>query len=109
MRRPAPPGVGLRQWAEQIGERVSCLLDRSRCWKWTRSASRRCCAAPWPVGHQDNRTYFEVILDGTTSAVVRRFQTAPQADSAAPVRRVQLAFAMTHEGLIKLVSDLVGN
>ena len=60
-------------------------------------------------GHQDNRTYFEVILDGTTSAVVRRFQTAPQADRAAPVRRVQLAFAMTHEGLIKLVSDLVGN
>ena len=46
-------------------------------------------------------TYFEVMLDGTTSAVVRRFQaTAP--------RRTRVTFALTHEGLLKLVNDLLG-
>ena len=58
---------------------------------------------------QEPVNYFEVILSGTTSAAVRRFQAAQVDDAtAASVRRAQVAFALTHEGLLKLVSDLLG-
>jgi hypothetical protein len=105
VRRPAPAGMDMRQWAERITARVTSLLqplqvleiDTQRHQALLRTA---------PAQHQDNLTYFEVILEGTTSAAVRRYQVAgPQAD-AAP-RRAQVAFALTHEALLKLVDDLL--
>jgi hypothetical protein len=108
VRRPAPPGVDMRQWAERIAERVTSLLEPLKVLEVDTQRGQALLRSAVGVRNQDSSlTYFEVILEGTTSADVRRYQTATQADDTASTRRIQVAFALTHEGLLKLVSDLV--
>jgi hypothetical protein len=107
VRRTVPANVNLGQRAGQVAGRVTSLLaplqvvevDTERNQALLRSV----------VGaSQDNPTYFEIILDGTTTATVRRFQASeyPKTEGTAVPRREQVAFALTNEGLLKLVDDL---
>ncbi len=108
VRRAAPHGVDVRQWGKQIAERVTSLLEPLKLLEVDTERNQALLRSAVGVRNQDSSlTYFEVILGGTTTAVVRRHQTGIQSEGAVPARRVQVAFALTHEGLLKLVSDLV--
>jgi len=110
VRRTAPAHRDMRTWGENIAERVTSLLAPLRLIEVDTQRNQALLRSVVGARHQDDPTYFEVILDGTTTATVRRFQasTYPQAEGAAVPRREQVAFALTHEGLLKLVSDLLG-
>jgi hypothetical protein len=58
-----------------------------------------------PSRRGDTLFYYEVLLRGTSGAEVRRYQTKDS--STAP--REQVAFALTHEVLAKLVADLTAD
>ena len=57
-----------------------------------------------PTVKGDDRLYYEVHLRGLSHATVRRFKGS----RAASTRREQVAFALTHEVLAKLVEDIAG-
>jgi hypothetical protein len=48
-------------------------------------------------------TYYEVRFHGRNRVTVERFQ----ATQGTPAKRAAVPFALTHEGLAKLVEDLV--
>jgi len=105
VRRPAPSDLDIRQWAEQIAGCVTSLLEPLQVFEVDTQRQQALLRSAAPVRQQDNLLYYETVLEGTTLATVRRFQSAmPQ---NAPTRRTQVAFALTHEGLFKLVSDLI--
>ena len=104
VRRLAPAYLDMRQWAERIADRVTSLLEPLRVLEVDTVRNQTLLRGPVAGGSEEAQTYFEVILDGTTAAVVRRYQTA--AEAASP-RREQVAFALTNEGLLKLVNDII--
>jgi hypothetical protein len=57
-----------------------------------------------PLQRADKRFYYEVVLGASGSAVLRRFQAATN-----HTRREQVTFALTHEALAKLVSDVTAS
>jgi len=109
VRRAAPADQDIRQWAQRIAARVTSLLEPLQVLEIDSPRHQALLRSAAPAEHQESVTYFEVILDGTTSAVVRRYQaTSLQANAGAAPRRTQVPFALTHEGLLKLVGDLLG-
>lgn len=96
--------VSPREWAKQICQRVTGLLeplkvlevDETRCEALLRSqkTSERNGAI----------CYYEVLLRGTQQALVRRYQAA----HASKAPRHQVAYALTHEAMAKLIEDICG-
>jgi len=107
VRRPAPAGQTMRQWAERIAARVTYLLEPLKVLEVDTERNQAMLRGVVSGEPKDGVSYFEVILDGTTSALVRRYQVAGVADAAGNLpKREQVAFALTHEGLLKLVGDV---
>jgi hypothetical protein len=106
-RRTAPASQVLRQWAERLAGRVTSLLEPLALLEIDSLRNQAMLRSARAAEEKDSATYFEVILDGVTSAQVRRYKAAKVADEAGQLpRREQIAFALTHEGLAKLVADL---
>lgn len=101
--RPAPDGATLRGWAESIAARSSGLLERLRMLEVDDSRSEAILRSDRPTEKADALAYYEVRLHGTTRATVHRYR----ADRAAGGKREQVAFALTHEVLAKLIDDIV--
>jgi hypothetical protein len=57
-----------------------------------------------PTQRKDRLFYYELILQGTGSALVRRFSASQEG-----VKREQIAFALTHEALARLVEELTAD
>lgn len=94
--------VDVKTRAEQICDRVTGLMeplcvvevDAPRHTALLRSEQ------PGQVG--DERFYYELLVNGDGSSVLRRYQTPRQGQP----RRQQVAFTLTLEALGKLVGDL---
>ncbi len=103
LRRTAEmPAVELKTRAEQACQRVTGLMEPLRLVEvdGTRNTALLRSEEPGQLG--DERYYYEVLLEGDGSSVMRRYQ-APREGQP---RRQQVAFTLTHEALAKLVRDL---
>ena len=109
VRRQAPSGQDVRQWAERLAGRVTSLLEPLQVLEVDTTKNQALLRTAMPAHQHENPAYFEIILEGATSAVVRRFQAASvAAETGQTTRREQQAFALTNEGLLKLVADIIG-
>lgn len=102
LERTAPDGATLRGWAESIAARSSGLLERLRMLEVDDGRSEAILRSDRPTEKADALAYYEVRLFGTTRATVHRYR----ADRAAGGKREQVAFALTHEVLAKLIDDI---
>jgi hypothetical protein len=92
------------EWAKAIVGRVSSLPEKL-CLVETDPLSRQALlrsAAGERAGDESTR-YFEVRLTGTTEMRLKRYEA--QQDHGQP--RKQISFAITHEALAKLITDLL--
>jgi hypothetical protein len=97
---PAPAADALKDRAERIASRVTGLLEPLRLVEADAGLSTALLRSDRPLQRGPERFYYEVELRGQTTSV-RRFQAARPG-----ARRQQVAFALTHEALAKLVADL---
>ncbi|HWG41914.1 MAG TPA: hypothetical protein VN688_03940 [Gemmataceae bacterium] len=106
LRRSTPtPLVDLKLHAEQIGQRVTGLLEPLRLLEVDNGRNVALLRSEQPGQRGDERFYYEVLLEGDGSAVLRRYQAPRPAEP----RRQQVAFTLTHETLAKLVGDLTAS
>jgi len=103
LRRPAgTPPVDVQARAEQVCQRVTGLLEPLSLVEVDRVRNVAQLRSEQPGQRGDERFYYEVLLEGDGSSVVRRYQ-APHPNDP---RRRQVPFTLTHEVLAKLVRDL---
>jgi hypothetical protein len=101
-RNAETPAVELKTRAEQLCQRVTGLLEPLRLVEVDEPHNRALLRSEEPGKLGDERFYYEVLLEGDGSSEVRRYQTPQEGQP----RRQQVAFALTHEALAKLVRDL---
>lgn len=102
--RPAAerPAVELKARAEQLCQRVTGLLEPLRLVEIDGTTNTALLRSEQPGQLGDERFYYEVLLNGDSGSVVRRYQTP----HGGQPRRQQVGFTLTHEALAKLVRDL---
>ena len=99
-----PTDLTLRAWAERIAGRASGLLESLKVLEIDDTHSVAVLRSDKPARKGETIAYYEVRLTGTTAASVRRYQIIAKANQP----REQVAFAVTHEALAKLVGDIAG-
>src|SRR5262249_54577542 len=104
LRRPTGSGT-LQAWAERIAGRVTGLLEPLKGHEVEGLRNEALLRSDTPARRGEKLAYYEVLLRGTTEAIVRRYHGTH--DSAA--KREQVAFPLTHEALAKLASDLAAD
>lgn len=97
----APQGETLTRWADRVAARAVGLLEPLKVHEIDAERNEGLLRSASPSQRGDLLFYYEVLLRGTTEAVVRRYQ-APHAGG----KREQVAFAVTHEALAKLAAAL---
>lgn len=102
LRRSTPLTDDLKARAEHVAERVTGLLEPLRLVEVDAPRGVALLRSEQPGHWGEGLYYYEALIqaDGTTS--VRRYQAPHEGEP----RRHQLAFALTHEALAKLVADL---
>jgi hypothetical protein len=96
------PAVELKARAEQLCQRITGLMEPLHLVEVDELGKAALLRSEQPGQLGADRFYYEVLLHGDGSSVVRRYR-APHADQP---RRQQVAFTLTHEALAKLVRDL---
>lgn len=99
----APAGRALKEWAERTAARVVGLLEPLKVLEVDAARGEALLRSSAPAKKGEQVAYYEVKLFGNGRAEVRRF-TADRTTSG----RTQVAFALTHEVLAKLVDDITG-
>jgi hypothetical protein len=108
VRRPAPAALKQKAWGEGIAARVTSLLEPLQVLEIDSLRNQALLRSAISAVHPDSPTYFEVLLDGTTGALLHRYQAANSVDAAGHhARRELVPFALTHEALVKLVADIL--
>jgi len=95
--------IDVPKWAAAAAERVTGLMQPLKVVEvdtFRNEAQLRSDAA---LDRGDKRLYHELLLSGIGHAVLRRFQTINGTTG-----REQVAFAVTHEALARLVGDVTG-
>jgi hypothetical protein len=97
-------GATLTSWARQAAERVRGLLEPLKVVEIDLERNEAILRSVQPTQRGDKAAYYELFMNGTRRATLRRYQVAwPNGQ-----RREQVAFALTHETLAKVVTDLAG-
>jgi hypothetical protein len=94
--------IELKSRAEQLCQQVTGLMEPLRLVEVDSLGNVALLRSEQPGQLGDDRFYYELLLHGDGSSVIRRYRT-PQADQP---RRQQVAFTLTHEALAKLVRDM---
>jgi hypothetical protein len=103
LHRPATLDVaGLKRWAEYTAARVTGLLEPLRVLEIDAERLTALLRSEAPTQRGENRFYYELQLHGNGRAHISRFQVTAKPEG----RRQQIAYALTHETLAKLVSDV---
>jgi hypothetical protein len=97
----APAGETLRAWAGRIAARVVGLLEPLKVHEIDPERNEGVLRSAAPSHRGEYLFYYEVVLQGTGLATVRRYQATHGSG-----RREQIAFALTHEALAKFAADL---
>jgi hypothetical protein len=103
LQRTAPAGGGnLRDRAGRVAARALGLVEPLKVVEVDAVRDEALLRSDGPSQRGDSLFYYEILLRGTGQALVRRYQAAHD-----PARkREQVAFALTHEVLGKLVDTL---
>ncbi len=100
---PAPDGLTLRSWAENIANRVTGLLEPLKLLEVDETRQEAILRSAAPTKKGASLTYYEVHLSGTHRAILRRFEGSHEY-----VGRYQRPYALTYEALAKLAGDITG-
>jgi hypothetical protein len=100
--RRAPVQGDIAAWAQRIAEETSGLLEALRVVEVDAPHHRALLRSEPPSELDDKISYYEVVLQGTSSAVVRRFE-----GTRAFGKREQIPFVLTNEVLAKWAGTLV--
>ena len=92
----------LRAWAERVAARTTGLLESLKLLELDAAHDTALLRSQAPARRGEALHYYEVLLHGRGAAHVRRYQATRDGSK----RREQIAFALTHEALAKLVHDL---
>jgi len=97
--------VALRAWADRLADRVTGLLEPLKVIEIDRERGEGFLRSESPRNRDGKLYYYEVFLKGTREAALRRYQALQNTIG----KREQIAFAMTHEALAKIVSDSIAS
>ncbi len=98
----APANV--QAWATGVADRVSGLLEDLKVIEVDAERGEAVLRSDDPTKNGATVAYYEVVLTGTDTANVARYQ----ANRTAGTKREQIPFALTHEVVAKLVGDIAG-
>jgi hypothetical protein len=99
---PAPAGETLRTWAERIARQTTGLLEPIKVLEIDEARNQALLRSETPSLRKGKPTYYEVLLQGTNQACLRRYEAETHGNS----KRQQIAFAVTNDGLAKLAEDM---
>lgn len=101
---PLPGGdaAALRAWGDRVASRSRGLLETLKVIEVDAERDEAILRSDAPTAKADDRFYYEVHLKGTGVANVRRYRGS----LAATGKREQISFALTHEALARLGTDL---
>ena len=92
----------LQGWADRVAKRVAGLMEPLKVVEVDAIKQQALLRSAPPTVKGEDLFYYEILLRGTANATVRRFQGSQQVSK----KREQTAFALTHESLAKLVTDV---
>jgi hypothetical protein len=96
--------TSLESWAKTIACRVTGLLEPLRIHEVDAARNEALLRSDGPSARGADVYYYEVLVEGTARATLRRFRASRQHTGS----RKQVAFALTNEVLARLVEDLSG-
>ena len=99
---PAPAGETLRAWAERIARQTTGLLESLKVLEIDELRNEALLRSDSPSLRKGKRCYYEVLLQGTSLAWLRRYEAEANGNG----KRTQIAFALTNDGLAKLAEDM---
>src|SRR5437868_6361339 len=76
LQRKGSSTSGLRTWADRIADRVTGLLEPLKVHEVDEPLNQAQLRSGGPTQRGDKLGYYEVVLNGTTSAIVRRYQAS---------------------------------
>jgi hypothetical protein len=98
-----PAGLTLAGWAAAIAARVTGLLEPLKVHEIDESRGEAVLRSVAPARKGDTLAYYEILLQGGSTASLARY-----VGSKVRPGRQQVAFAITHETLAKLLEDIAG-
>jgi hypothetical protein len=105
LRRDEPLPLELAAFAGQIAERTTGLLEPLRVVEVDVQRGEAILRTAEPRKQQDAVRYYEIVVMGTSALALRRFRGFVDE----PKKREQLAFALTHEAVAAVISNLSGS
>ncbi len=93
----------LRTKAENAATRATGLLEPLKLVELDEMRSEALLRSETPTKRGSALGYYEVLMGGGQKIAIRRYANNPEKSQ----RREQIAFALTHEAVAKLVDDLV--
>jgi hypothetical protein len=103
LRRAGVNSIDVSAWAAGTVNRVTGLLEPLKLIEIDPTLGVAQLRSEQPSQRNDDRHYYEVLLHADAHALVRRYH------ARGVIRREQVGFALTHEVLAKLVSDLAAS
>lgn len=91
----------LKASATGAAERVTGLMEPLRFLELDATRGEALLRSTSPTKRSDALAYYEVVMTAGNQIQVRRYKAAPAS------HREQVAFALTHEAIAKLVDDLI--
>jgi hypothetical protein len=101
---PEGSGKTLQSWAEHVAGNVTGLLEPLHVVEVDAQRNEAQLRSKQPTRRSADLYYYEVVLQGTQQATVRRYHAVEQKG-----RRDQVSFTLTHESVAKLVADLASD
>jgi len=102
LRKGAPVALPLNKWAERITKRATGLLESLKVVEIDDARGEALLRSESASPRDEQVSYYEVLLANAGQASLRRY-IAPR---VGPGKRVQTAYALTHEAIAKLAFDL---
>ena len=102
--RRAASGGDVASWAQRVAQRSSGLLEALRVVEVDLANNKALIRSEPPTERDGKVSYYEVVLEGAASALVRRFEATHTSGN-----REQVAFVLTNEVLAKWMGDLTAD
>jgi len=107
LERNTPIAEELKPWAERVAGRATGLLESLRLIEIDQPIGRALLRSETPTVQDGKVFYYELWLERTdrTSANLRRYA----GDRVGGDKREAVSFVLTHDAIVKIVSDLVSS
>ena len=106
LERNAPIQEELKAWATRIAERATGLLEPLRLLEVDHALGKALLRSERPAERDGKTFYYEVLLERTTRTAVSLRRYA--GDRQQGEQRQAVPFVLTHDAIVKLVTDIVG-